>query len=255
MLLAASALKGYAIEASDGRMGTVHDLLFHDHTWKIRWLVVDTGTWLTGRQVLVHPSAVREAHHDRQALSVELTKAQVEGSPAVWQDQPVSQQMQSQLYDYYGWDPYWSPGSIGIGAMALPFSVAPDLGNAGPRKAVRNETIPDAGDPHLRSIAAVTGYHIHATDGAIGHVENFLIDDAGWDIRYLVVDTRNWWPGQHVLVSPYAVREIDWSDRQIRLEVSRSRVKESPPWDPADMIDQAYGEQLHAHYGWPGYGL
>jgi len=255
MLLAASALKGYAIEASDGRMGTVNDLLFDDHTWTIRWLVVDTGTWLTGRQVLIHPSAVSHPDHDRQSLPVELTKAQVEASPDIGQDEPVSRQMEAHLYDYYGWDPYWSPGFMGMGAMTLQMPGTPYLGGAGVETAVRNDTTPPAGDPHLRSIAAVTGYHIHATDGGIGHIENFLIDDASWGVRYLVVDTRNWWPGKHVLVSPYAVREIDWAGRHIRLDVTSSQVREGPPWDPAAMIDQAYEGRLHSHYGWPGYGF
>lgn len=47
------------------------------------------------------------------------------------------------------------------------------------------------GDPHLRSIAAVTGYHIHATDREIGHAKDFLLNDVGWSVRYVVVDTKN----------------------------------------------------------------
>ena len=110
------------------------------------------------------------------------------------------------------------------------------------------------GDPHLRSTAAVTGYHIHASDRQIGHVENLLIDDVTWGIRYLIIDTKNWWPGKHVLMSPYAVPEISWSKHQVRLDVSRELVKSSPPWSPLDLIDQAYEERLHRHYDWPGYG-
>ena len=110
------------------------------------------------------------------------------------------------------------------------------------------------GDPHLRSIAAVTGYHIHASDGQIGHIENFLIDDATWGIRYLIIDMKNWWPGKHVLMSPYAVREISWSKHQVRLDVSSEQVKSSLPWNPLDMIDRGYEKRLHSHYDWPGYG-
>ncbi len=254
MLLAVSALKGYAIEASDGGIGTVSDVLFDDQSWKLRWLVVDAGTWLSGRKVLIHPSAIRHADYERQELPVTLTKAQVEGSPGILQDQPVSRQMESQLHDYYQWDPYWGNGIFGAGAIASPLAPSPYFGGAAVREADRAESDTDSGDPHLRSVAAVTGYHIHATDGEIGHVENFMIDDASWGIRYLVVDTRNWWPGKHVLMSPYAVREIDWSERQIRLDVTRSQVKGSPPWDPMDMIDQAHEKRLHSYYGWPGYG-
>jgi hypothetical protein len=112
----------------------------------------------------------------------------------------------------------------------------------------------EEGDPHLRSIAEIKGYHIHATDGDIGHVENLLMDDASWAIRYLIVDTSNWWSGQHVLISPFAVLDIDVSDQDISLNVSRERVKASPPWDAVAMVDQYYEKRLHSHYGWPGYG-
>jgi len=255
MQLVVSALKGYAIEASDGKIGTVGDFLFDDQTWKLRWLVVDTGGWLTGRKVLIHPSAIGHADYERQELPVALTKAQVEGSPDIRQDQPVSRQMESHLYDYYGWDPYWGSSYFGMGAIGLPLASPPYVGPSAARESGSEESHPDSGDPHLRSIAAVTSYHIHATDGEIGHVENFLVDDASWDVRYLIVDTRNWWPGKHVLVSPYAVREISWSERQVQLNVARGQVKASPPWNPIDMIDQAYEKRLHGHYGWPGYGF
>jgi hypothetical protein len=255
MLLVGSALKGYVIQASDGEIGVVSDLLFDDTTWKLRWVVVDTGTWLATRKVLLHPSAVAKADHDRQELSVSLTKQQIEDSPDIFHDQPVSQRMENSLYDYYGWDPLWGGGYFGGGAMASPLS-PPSYFGAAPLGQSASMVLPRAeeGDPHLRSIAAVNGYHIHATDGDIGHVENFLLDDTTWSIRYLIVDTRNWWPGQHVLVSPYAVREIDWAERHIVLDVTRAQVKDSPPWDPVAMIDTYYEKRLHRHYGWQGYG-
>ena len=262
MLIVGSALKGYAIEASDGRIGTVKTFLFDDTTWKIRWLVVDTGNWLSGRQVLVHPSAIGEPEHGRQSLPVRLSKAQVESSPDIAQDRPVTMQMQSDLYGYYGWDPYWEPdffGSVGLGIDPGAFY---DRGQTYPgegalREAETMQIGPSLGndaDPHLRDMHAIRGYHIHASDGSIGHVENFLLDDSSWAIRYLIVDTRNWWPGAHVLIAPYAVGDIDWSERQVRLNVTRDQVKTSPPWDPAEAAERFYELKLHRHYGWPGYG-
>jgi sporulation protein YlmC with PRC-barrel domain len=254
MLEVGSALKGYAIEASDGRIGTVDDFLFDDRTWKIRWLVVDTGSWLTGRKVLIHPSAIGRADYERRQLSVSLTKSQVKGSPDLLQDQPVSQQMERSLYDYYGWDPYWGDNYFGMGSMVSPLSPSPYFTETASRENAAIVLGLNDGDPHLRSIAAVSGYHIHASNGQVGHVENFLIDDATWGIRYLIIDTRNWWPGVHVLMSPYAVREINWSKHQVRLDVSREQVKSGPLWNPVDIIDQTYEKRLHSHYDWPGYG-
>ena len=254
MLLVASALKGYAIEASDGRIGTVSDLLLDDSSWKLRWLVVETGTWLSDRKVLLHPSAIGQPDHERQTLPVNLTTHQVEASPASMTDRPVSQQMESSLYRYYGWDPMWGGGSyFGTGGIASPIS-APPLFGADARDAAAGDTLLDEGDPHLRSVAELSGYHIAATDGEVGHVDNLLIDDVTWSVRYIVVDTKNWWPGKHVLISPYAVGKIHWDTRVVGVDVSKERVLESPPWEPSAIIDQYYEKRLHTHYGWPGYG-
>ncbi len=257
MMLVGSALKGYAIEATDGWIGTVSDFLFDERTWKIRWMVVDTGPWLTGRKLLLHPSAIGAVDYEHEALPVRLTKAQVKASPDILTDEPVSRQMQENLYGYYGWDPLWGGGDyFGAGPYSLGPSFSPRLYGSDPEllEAPRAAAGNDGGDPHLRSLAAVNGYHIRAKDGSIGHIENFLVDDTSWGIRYLIVDTRNWWPGQHVLMSPYAVREISWSKREVSLDVTREQVKYSPAWDPMEAVEKPFEQRLHGHYGWPGYG-
>lgn len=259
MLIAGSTIKGYAIEGTDGPLGSVKTFLFDDTTWKIRWLVIDTGHWLTDRQVLVHPSAIGRPDHERQHLPVNLTKSQIESSPDIAQDRPVTMQMQEHLYSYYGWDPYWGPNFYGAGlyGSGLGRTGAFGISSYGAGRATSADTMQlgsEGGDPHLRSMTAVRGYHIHATDGSIGHVENFLLDDPTWAVRYLIIDTRNWWPGAHVLISPYAVQPIDWGDRQVHLSVSREQAKTSPPWEPAQIIELAYERRLHEHYGWRGYG-
>jgi sporulation protein YlmC with PRC-barrel domain len=250
-----SALTGYNIVGTDGQIGTVSDILFDDTIWKLRWLVVDTGGWLTGRKVLIHPSAIGRADPDRQELHVHLTKERISTSPDISQDAPVSVQMQSGLYDYYGWDPMWGGSYFGGGLLATPPLVSPshlpgELGEL-EREGFGTEL---EGDPHLRSIAAITGYHVHATDGDIGHVQDILIEEQGWAIRYVIIDTKNWWPGQHVLVAPYAVKEVSWADQKINLTITRDQVTSSPPWDPLAQIDEAYQRGLHRHYDWPGYG-
>ncbi len=258
MLIVGSALTNYSIEASDGRIGTVKTFLFDDTSWTIRWLVVDTGHWLTSRQVLLHPSAIGPADHQRRQLPVNLTKSQIEASPDIQQDEPVTMQIQNHLHSYYGTDPLWG-GQGFYGAGLNGFALAGGVGMA----AFGAERVPEPdrvqlgsedGDQHLRSMLAVTGYHIHATDGAIGHVENFMLDDATWTIRYLIVDTRNWWPGAHVLISPFAVQSIEWIDREIQLNVTQEQVKGSPPWNPSEVAEQVYERQLHRYYNWPGYG-
>jgi len=255
MLLVASALKGYDIEATDGAIGTVSDFLFDDTSWILRWLVVDNSTWLTERRLLLHPSSIGRAAYERRALTVALTKAQIEGSPDIRHDQPVSRQMELSLYDYYGESPLWQGGYFGGGAIASPLS-PPPIYRQTPLRSPDSEVMDrDERDPHLRSVDAVTGYHVQAKDGTIGHVENFMIDDGRWDVRYLIVDTKNFWPGKRVLLSPHAVTEVDWPGHEIWLNLSRETVRTSPEWDPADVIDAQFQTRLHSHYNWPAYSF
>jgi hypothetical protein len=250
MLWHASAIDGYAIEASDGDIGTVSDFLFDDVSWLVRWLVVDTGNWLSGRKVLLPPSVLGQLDAKEQVFAVKLTMQQIKDSPEIDTDRPVSRQMETSVYDYYGWSPYWGAGFYMGGYGYIPGGMA-ESPYLGARR--RHEEIAEAqasrDDVHLRSVEAVTGYHIHASDGEIGHVEDFLIEDADWSVHYLVVDTKNWWPGKKVLVSSRSAGEIDWMDRLVNLDVSRQKIKDSPAYDATMTIDRAYDEKLLTYYG------
>jgi hypothetical protein len=251
MLWNASAIKGYAIAASDGRLGTVNDFLFDDGSWMVRWLVVDTGTWLSDRKVLLPPLVLGHLHPTNHEFPVRLTKQQVKDSPEIDCDRPVSRQMETHVYDYYGWYPYWGSG-LYMGGYSYAGGMMAGPGAMESRRRQRDFADThrdDDGDPHLRSTEAVTGYHIHASDGEIGHVENFLVDDTDWSIHYLVVDTKNWWPGKKVLISPRSAQTVDWKDRLVSLNVDRQQVKDSPTYDPSTIVDRAYEKQFHRYYG------
>lgn len=250
MLWKASGVNGYAIAASDGRLGTVSDILFDDVGWLVRWLVVDTGKWLTGRKVLLPPSVLGHMDPVEHVFPVRLSMTQVKDCPDIDTARPVSRQMERQIYDYYGWTPYWGAG-LYMGGYGYVGEGSASLMPLGTRW--RQENIGDPhrndGDPHLRSSESVTGYDIHATDGDIGHVEDFLVEDADWSIHYLIVDTKNWWPGKKVLISPRSVKDIDWANKLVSLDVDRARVKASPEYDSATLIDQTYERHFHSHYG------
>ena len=255
MLRNASEINGYAIAASDGRLGTVSDFLFDDASWMVRWLVVDTGDWLSGRKVLLPPLVLGHPDPKEEQFPVRLTKQQVKDSPEIETEWPVSRQMEANVYDYYGWAPYWGASLYMGGYGFMPGYGSMDRAgtpSASVETRQREQQIADErrekDDPHLRSIKTVTGYHIHASDGEIGHVEDFLMDDTDWSIHYFIVDTKNWWPGKKVLISPRLVREIDWKDKQVHLHVDRQKVKASPEYDASTTVDRTYEKHFHGYY-------
>jgi hypothetical protein len=254
MLWKASAISGFAIEASDGPLGTVSDFLFDDTSWMVRWLVVDTSKWLSGRLILLPPSVLGDLDQEHKELLVSVNKQQIKDSPDITTDRPVSRQMESNVYDHYGWKPYWPTGLYMGGPGYLGGYVGGNMSTSPISESRRQqERIDDAqrehDDPHLRSIAAVTGYHIHAVDGEIGHVQDLFIEDADWSIHYLVVDTKNWWPGKRVLIAPGSAKTIDWTHKLVNLNVDRQTIKDSPAYDSSTTIDQLYERHFHSYYG------
>jgi hypothetical protein len=249
MLRHESEINGYAIHASDGVIGAVSDFLFDDTTWLVRWLVVDTGNWLPGRKVLLAPCAFAHVNHIGDQFQVRLARQQVKDCPDIDTNRPVSRQMEDDIYNYYGWNPYWGDtsyfGAVGIGAGYMGGSMTPTPMQ---RENKKNNSWRNASDCHLRSVAAVAEYRVHASDGEIGHVEDFLVEDDDWSIHYLVVDTKNWWPGNKVLISPLSVRNIDWADRQVNLGATRQKVKDSPAYDPSMTVDPIYEQNFHSYY-------
>ena len=206
MLWHASAINGYAIEASDGDIGTVSDFLFDDASWLVRWLVVDTGNWLSGRKVLLPPSVLGRLYAKDRVFAVKLTKQQIKDSPEYRHRSAGVAADGDQRLRLLRLEPV-----LGHRLLHGRLRLYAGSGMASPYLGARRqeeiaEAQADRDDVHLRSIEAVTGYHIHASDGEIGHVEDFLIEDADWSIHYLVVDTKNWWPGKKVR-SRHARRE------------------------------------------------
>ena len=244
MLWRTSKLTDFQIEATDGAIGTVDDLLIDDHDWVVRWLVVDAGSWLTSRKVLLPPSSLGKPDLATGHFPVALTKQQVKDSPDIDVDQPVSRQMEDRVYSHFGWEPYWiAPWpAMPVGAGGVP-----------PPSSAPAESDRPAGDPHLRSVRHVSGYNLHATDDDIGHVEEFLVEDGSWTVRYMIVDTRNWLPGKKVLISPRWISGVNWADRTVSVDVDRQAVKDSPEFDPDRPLDRPYEESLHRHYQRPHY--
>ena len=239
-------LRGYAIRATDGVIGTVDDFYFDDQDWGVRYLVVDTGNWLSGRKVLISPLALGLPDWMIRELPVSLTKSQVKRSPDIDTKKPVSRQHEAEYARYYGYPHYW--GGAGLWGMgAYPGSLtAQDTINEELKPARRPAR--STGDCHLRSTNAVIGYHVRATDGDIGHVHDLLVDDQTWAIGYLIVDTDRWWRDRRVLVAPRWIGDVSWFLARVSVDLTRRAIKHAPPYDSEAQFDRQREEALHDHY-------
>jgi len=254
MLRSIKELKNYTLQAKDGEIGLVIDLYFDDDQWTVRYLAVDTGKWLPGRRVLINRLLLGQPDWESHTFPVDLTKNQVKNSPDIDLAQPVSRQVELELAQHYQWPIYWSmPGGVMYYTGLLPTEEIFATEPAQQATTITDEQVID--DPHLRSLGEVLGYYIQAKDGKIGHVEDFVVDDEVWVIRYLVIDTKNWWPGKKVLVSPQWIEAFDWQKKHVKINLSRETIKNGPEFDPATPINREYETRLYDYYGRPKYWL
>ena len=244
MLNKAKTLTGYTLNSRDGEMGKVKEFYFDDRYWTVRYLVADTGNWLSGRQVLLSPYALIGASKDEHHISVGLTKKQIEESPSLDSDEPVSRQFEETYHGYYGWPMYWG-GPCMWGSFPY---MACDQDDQ-----FEFKTPEKVWDSHLRSTRDVSGYHIQAVDGEMGHVHDFIIDDETWAIRYLVIDTQNWWPGIKVLVSPQWIERVSWSEAKVFVNLTREAIKRSPEYTDWSLLTREFEIDLYQHYNRQGY--
>jgi hypothetical protein len=214
--------------------------------------------------VLISPIAIGQPNWTDKVLPVSITREQVKKSPDIDTDKPVSRQHEMEYFGYYGYYPYywggaglWGggvyPGTMlmgaGYGASSVNFSTA----QAEQARVAREDGQHDNDDPHLRSGKAVMKYHIEASDGGIGHVQGLLLDDETWAVRYLVVDTSNWWLGHQVLIAPKWSQDVSWSERTVSVNLTRQSVKDAPPFHSAVTLDRGEEIKLHKHHKRAGY--
>jgi uncharacterized protein YrrD len=248
MLQSIKRLNGIRILAAGEEVGSLEEVYFDDEQWVVRYLVVDAGGWLGGREVLISPYAVKSFDWQSRLLFVNLTRDQVRGSPGIDTHKTVSRQQEAEYHRYYGYPQYWQSGTFWAWG-AMPVISPPDPRIFEAEEALRRvEARRASADAHLRSSKVVLGHRIEASDDALGHVEDFLFDERTWAIRYLVIDTRNWLHGKHVLVSAEWIRTVSWSDRTLSVALTRREIEESPEYDPGRAPSPEYERVLHGHY-------
>jgi hypothetical protein len=262
MLRPVHDLQQLSLAASDGNIGEVTDVYFDDENWAIRYLVVDAGTWLSSRKVLISPISAGKPDWLAKTLSVSLTREQVKSSPAIDTNLPVSRQYEARYSGYYLYPYYW--GGTGLwGAGMTPGVLISGYGSAG-KLPVMDVQVQEASarlafaksqeeGNHLRSCAAVKGYQIHANDGDIGHIQGWLVDEETWAIRYIIVQTSNWWAGHAVLIVPQWITNVSWIASTVSVDLSRQAIQDAPVYNPNATLDRTQEALIYEHYGRWGY--
>jgi hypothetical protein len=229
MLQRIQLLYGKKLAALDGDIGHVKDFYFDDESWVIRYLVADTGSWLTGRLVLLSPYAFGKLDQSektlQKTLQIKLRKMQIENSPSIDLHKPVSRQYEIEYYGYYGWPPYWN-GDAMWGLSSYPMVLPPSKKEIESQKKYHHRE-----DKHLRSTQAVTGYHIQSVDGEIGHVSGFLVDDRSWEIRELVIETGHWYSGKEILIPPSKVERISYDESKVFVNLTMADIQQTSESD------------------------
>ena len=229
MLRIIKQLYGEKLSTSEGDIGRVKDFYFDDRKWAVRYVVVETGSWLTARLVLISPDAFGDLHQDGKVLLVNLTRKQIENSPSIETHKPLSRQFEEEYYQYYGFPSYWH-GDAMRGMHCFP-EIPPPPYPLQDTQAIVGGRPHHGDDPHLRSTQAVSGYGIQASDGVIGYVTDFMMDDKSWAIRHLVVETGHWFSGKEVLISPGEIDRISYAESKVFVNLTKDAIRKAPEYD------------------------
>ena len=242
------SLEGYSLKATDGEIGKVDEFYFDDSSWTIRYMVVETGSWFSEKKVLLSPSIIKQADWENEQFAVGLTKEQIQNSPDIDTDKPVSRQQEEQLSAYYSWDPYWGSDAHGGGIFGAMPSDLYESEMAEPQ--IVNDQIPEPeGDKHLRSSKEIEDYTIHTTDGEIGKVVDYIMDDSNWKINYLIVETGSWLNSKKVLLSTSWIKEVKWDNQIVIVNITTEKLKDSPDYDESQPLNNDYENNLNNYYG------
>jgi hypothetical protein len=242
MLRSVNELKNYAVRGNDGGIGSLDDFYLDDESWTIRYFA---GTSLSGRKFLVTPAALGCVNAQAGTLELLITRAQIENSPTIETQKPVSRHHEKALLDYYGCPYYWT-GPYLWGLSESPVRSVEVRPREAEQQLAAAET--DEEGVHLRSLHAITNYSIKAKDGEIGHARDFLMEQETAQIRYMVVDTGSWWPGKKVLVARDWITEVSWAAMQIQVDLFREVIKTAPEYNYNVPIDSDYEKRLYGHY-------
>jgi len=203
--------------ATDGKIGKVKEFYLDDETWTVRYLIVEIGSLFFKRKVLISTQALLPPDWDNKIFLVNLTIQQIENSPDIDAENPISRQHEMELNKHYSWEDYW-------------------------KKDDRNN------DKYLRSTEKLKNYRVNASNGEVGKITDFLVDENTWEINFFVVDAFIEDPAKEVLIMPRSIKDMIWKDAIIIVDATTKKIKNSPEYNTGQIINEDYKMKLIDYY-------
>ncbi len=250
MLRTAKAFKKLIVRASDGAVGCLRDIHFEDTEWEVAQLEVEMVGETDRGTIFISTGAVVSPGSGRDEIAFDLSTQHGRASTPI----PTDGTQDNGFDSIYRWSPYGSASAPRDPDATAPGPSAGKLSDIIPFAAEKVQRTCDtrqpdrSSEPRLRSLRELAGYRIEALDGDIGHIGDLVIDDQRWAIPFVVIDTRNWWPGTHVMVPSGEILGMSRADRIVFVSLSRQVIQGSPEFDPAIAISAEYRSRLDAYY-------
>jgi sporulation protein YlmC with PRC-barrel domain len=211
-----SEIRGFKAFCTGGEVGKVSDLYFDDEKWIVRYLIVDTGSWLTRHSVLISPLSVEAVSWETRQIRLSIDREKVEKSPDIDYHKPISRQQEAEYHSYYGYPYYWADTSM--------WELSPIPAYVPATSPKQSPETPQE-DNHLRSTNEIIGCQVKASDGEIGRVRDLLVDEDSWGVKSIVIDEADA-PEQSGLDLPVSsVLRLSWTDRSVYVNVSRDEIR------------------------------
>lgn len=238
-----SNLIGYSIETRDGLKGTVKDFLFDEEKWVVRYLVADLGIVFSGKKVVIPRAFLQQPDWTNEHFPIDLSKSDLEKCPPLESEPTISREYEETLNRHYEIENYWAfPYIPPLSERAIIYPPRP--------LKVPTKVFDEKNAKHkVRSFEEVKGYHIEATDGKIGHIDDLIVDEMDWQIVYALVDTKNWVPwSKRVLVGTHWMEEVSYVNEEIKINLDKETIKSAPEFDYSEPITDKYEKQLFKYY-------
>ncbi|PSL50806.1 PRC-barrel domain protein [Salsuginibacillus halophilus] len=246
MLFEAKKLRNFGVITSDGELGKIDDVYMDEDQWVIRYLVVNRKPLLPGGKVLVSPIAVERMDINGQTIHLNVTKEELEEAPGKEEAEPITRKKELELHHHFGYGYYW-PAQGMWGSFPYPHQLRVEAPHH-----QRPQELPNEEEIKVRSLKEMTGdwsgYDVEGSDGDIGTIDDVIVEDDTWNIRYISVDTGRLFSTGHAVLSSSWILHTEDEEKKVRVKMARHEVQAAPEYVPGQPLDREFEERLFDHY-------